>query len=110
MSRHLKRMRRIYAARRQTFRDKCEAHLAGKLTLLAGEAGIQVVGLLHEGLDDRRVAEEALRLGVNVSPLSKHFRHGHPIQGLVLGYAACDENQMEQGILRLKRAIERASA
>jgi GntR family transcriptional regulator/MocR family aminotransferase len=108
MTRHLKRMRRIYAARRQRFRDLCELHLAGKLTLLSGEAGIQVAGFLHEGIDDQRVAEEALRLGINVSPLSKHFRHGLPRQGLVLGYAACDEHQMDQGIQRLKRAIERS--
>jgi len=106
MTRHLKRMRRIYAARRQLFHELCEDALSGRLTLLAGEAGIQVAGFLADGLDDGRVARAAQRRGVNVSSLSKHYRHGAPRQGLVLGYAACDQTQMVSGIRKLGEAIE----
>jgi GntR family transcriptional regulator / MocR family aminotransferase len=106
MSRHLKRMRRIYAGRRQRFRQLCETHLPERLTLLSGESGIQVVGMLARNLDDRQVAEAGQRLGINLAPLSKHFRHGGPKQGLVLGYAACDEGQMTRGIIRLREAID----
>jgi GntR family transcriptional regulator/MocR family aminotransferase len=109
MTRHLKRMRRIYAARRQRFHELTEMNLGGRLTLISREAGIQVVALLREGLDDRRVAEEARRLGINVLPLSKHYRHGHPEQGLVLGYAACDESQTEHGLRKLREAIDRSA-
>jgi GntR family transcriptional regulator/MocR family aminotransferase len=109
MTRHLKRMRRIYASRRQRFRELCEAQLAGRLTLLSGDAGIQVSGYLHESLDDERVGEAARRMGINVSPLSKHYRHGPPRHGLVLGYAACDEHQTELGIRRLREAIDLAT-
>jgi len=107
MTRHLKRMRRIYAARRQRFHELCAAELPGRLTLLSGEAGIQVTGLFEEGLDDRCFAEVALDLGLNVLPLSKHYRHDAPLHGLVLGYAACNEEETEQGIQRLKRVFER---
>ena len=106
MSRHLKRMRRIYAGRRQRFQELCETHLRERLTLLSGESGIQVVGLLARRLDDRRVAEAGQRLGINLAPLSKHFRHRAPRHGLVLGYAACDEGQMTRGIVRLREAID----
>jgi GntR family transcriptional regulator/MocR family aminotransferase len=109
MTRHLKRMRRIYASRRQRFRELCEAQLAGRLTLLSGDAGIQVAGFLHESLDDERVGEAARRMGINVSPLSKHYRHGPPRHGLLLGYAACDEHQTEVGIRRLREAIDLAT-
>jgi GntR family transcriptional regulator/MocR family aminotransferase len=105
MSRHLKRMRRIYAARRQVFYSLCERNIAEHMTLLPAEAGIQVVGHLRTGLSDIRISEAAEKLGVNVSPLSKYYQHETAIQGLVLGYAACDKSQMEHGIRRLERAI-----
>ena len=105
MTRHLKRMRRVYAARRRQFHELCESNLSGRLTLLSGDAGIQVVGILHESLDDNAIAATAEQLGINVSPLSKYYRHGRPTHGLVLGYAACDDNQMRHGIQRLGEAI-----
>ncbi|MDQ0473268.1 rhizopine catabolism transcriptional regulator MocR [Labrys wisconsinensis] len=109
MARHLKRMRRVYAERRLAFQAACEAQLAGRLTLLSGEAGIQVVGFFDQPLDDRRVAEAAQRLGVNVSPLSKHYRQGSPRHGLVLGYAACTAAETEQGMRKLREALDSAS-
>jgi GntR family transcriptional regulator/MocR family aminotransferase len=106
MGHHLKRMRRIYAVRRERFYDLCERHLSGRLTLLQGEVGIQIAGLLAEGYDDLKVSAHAHGLGVNVSPLSKHYYHGAPRHGLLLGYAACDEQQMEQGIRKLAQAFD----
>jgi len=106
MARHLKRMRRIYAARRETFRQLCESELDGRLSLLSGETGIQVAGVLAAGLDDHRVVEAGRRLDLNLSPLSRHFRHGNAAQGLVLGYAACDETLMVKGLRKLRTAIE----
>jgi GntR family transcriptional regulator/MocR family aminotransferase len=105
LSRHLKRMRRIYAGRRQYFYSICASRFAGQMTLLSSEAGIQVVGHLRAGLNDIRIAEAAASRGINVSPLSKYYQKGAPIQGLVLGYAACDELQTEQGVKCLERAI-----
>jgi len=106
MSRHLKRMRRIYASRRQRFHELCENYLPERLTLLPGDAGIQIVGLLAHDLDDRRVADLGRRRGINLSPLSKHYRHAGAVQGLVLGYAACDESQMTRGIRKLRESID----
>ncbi|WP_025659230.1 PLP-dependent aminotransferase family protein [Rhizobium sp. IBUN] len=106
MSRHLKRMRRIYAGRRQFFYWICEERLSDYMQLLNAEAGIQVVGHLRKGLSDIQISEAATRLGINVSPLSKYYQHETPIQGLVLGYAACNKSQTELGIGQLERAFE----
>jgi GntR family transcriptional regulator / MocR family aminotransferase len=67
-----------------------------------------VVGYLGAGLDDRAVADAGRELGLNLSPLSKHFRHGGERSGLVLGYAACDEIQMRLGIRKLREAMDRS--
>lgn len=105
MTRHLKRMRRIYAERRKLFYDLCQTELADHMTLSAAEAGIQVVAWLHERYDDRAVVQCADKLGVNASPLSKYYWSSSG-NGLVLGYAACNKADSEAGIRRLRQAIE----
>ncbi|MDX8491055.1 PLP-dependent aminotransferase family protein [Mesorhizobium sp. VK22B] len=105
MSRHLKRMRRIYAQRRQLFREIVTERLRDEITLSPAEAGIQVVGYLKEGIDDIEVSQAAARRAINVSPLSKYFQNTAATQGLVLGYAACDAAQTRDGVERLAAAI-----
>ncbi|MET3594107.1 GntR family transcriptional regulator/MocR family aminotransferase [Mesorhizobium shonense] len=105
MSRHLKRMRRIYAQRRQLFREIVTERLRDEITLSPAEAGIQVVGYLREGIDDIKVSQAAAKRAINVSPLSKYFQNTAPTQGLVLGYAACDAAQTREGVERLAAAI-----
>lgn len=105
MSRHLKRMRRIYAQRRQLFRDIVAERLGDEIILSPAEAGIQVVGYLRPGIDDIEVSQAAARRAINVSPLSKYFQNTAPTQGLVLGYAACDAAQTREGVERLAAAI-----
>jgi GntR family transcriptional regulator/MocR family aminotransferase len=105
MSRHLKRMRRIYAQRRQLFREIVSERLRDEITLSPAEAGIQVVGYLRAGIDDIKVSQAAARRAINVSPLSKYFQNTAPTQGLVLGYAACDAAQTRDGVERLAAAI-----
>lgn len=109
MSRHLKRMRRIYAERRKFFCELCETELADHMTLWAAEAGIQIVASLHERCDDRAVVHYADKLGVNASPLSKYYWSSSG-NGLVLGYAACDKAESEAGIQHLRQAIEQVRA
>jgi len=105
MSRHLKRMRRIYAQRRQLFREIVTERLRDEITLSPAEAGIQVVGYLKPGIDDIEVSQAAAKRAINVSPLSKYFQNTAATQGLVLGYAACDAAQTREGVERLAAAI-----
>ncbi|RUT96225.1 PLP-dependent aminotransferase family protein, partial [Mesorhizobium sp. USDA-HM6] len=100
MSRHLKRMRRIYAQRRQLFREIVAERLRDEITLSPAEAGIQVVGYLRPGIDDIKVSQAAAKRAINVSPLSKYFQNTAATQGLVLGYAACDAAQTREGVER----------
>lgn len=105
MSMHLKRMRRIYAARRPVFRALAQEELGQWMTLRPADAGIQFVGDLKKGLDDRLVAAAARRRGFNISPLSMHYRHIKPRSGLVLGYAAINETKMPAAFKELRQAF-----
>ena len=105
MSMHLKRMRKIYSVRRQVFRQHAVRELGEWMTLLPNESGIQFVGELKNGLSDVAVAAAARKRGLNVSPLSMHYRHGQPVSGIVIGYAATDESNMPQAFKLLREAF-----
>ena len=53
-TRHLSRMRRLYAERRQYFLDAAERHLGAWLDFHGTESGIQLVGLFRDECDDAR--------------------------------------------------------
>lgn len=101
MARHLSRMRRLYAQRRKFFSEICKEKFGKDLTLVNGGAGIQIVGLLSDGKDDVAIAVQAQKKGINLSPLSKYYRHSVPRQGFVLGYAASDERTTKAALQKL---------
>ena len=108
MSTHLRRMRRIYAARRDVF---LQARRGPPRRL----ADASTDRCRHP--DRRRVAGWAStiapsprrprRRGINVSPLSIHYRHAEPQSGLVMGYAATDEAAMPHGFRLLAGGASR---
>ena len=104
-TRHLRRMRRLYAARRQYFMDICEDYLGPWLQLRRTESGIQLVGLFHQDHDDRVVARAALEQGINVSPLSIQYRHSNIQRGLVMGFAAADEKTTKKAMAKLRDVL-----
>ena len=102
LTRHLRRMRRLYAVRRQYFMELCDDYLGQWLRLRRTESGIQLVGLFHSNLDDRAIAIAARARGVNVSPLSIQYRHGQAQRGLVMGFAAADEKTTLKAMTKLR--------
>jgi GntR family transcriptional regulator / MocR family aminotransferase len=110
MAHHLRRTRRLYAARREMFQGLCRASFSEWLHIVPSDSGIQMVGLLAEGLDDHAVTAEARARGMNISPLSMQYRHGSQSQGLVLGYAGANEATMRKGIVMLEEAQRAATA
>ncbi len=102
LTRHLRRMKRVYAARRQDFLAICARHLSEWLQLRPMESGIQMVAYLQPGLQDRAVAAAAQKQGINVSPLSLQFQHLSAQQGLVLGFTGADAKTTEKCARKLR--------
>ncbi|QBD82919.1 PLP-dependent aminotransferase family protein [Ktedonosporobacter rubrisoli] len=104
--RHLRRMRECYAARRAALITDAHHILAGLLDLQISEAGLHLAGWLPAGSDDQQGAELAAVHGVEVVPFSQLclVPYSHP--GLLLGFAAVNEDAICQGIRQLARALE----
>ncbi len=111
---HLRRMRKLYDARRTALCSIIETHMADLVTIESAEAGMHLLARFTETLrkktTDTEVVERAREAGISVTPLSAFHYSGNThaannAQGLLLGYAAVKEDDMEKAILKLKDAI-----
>ena len=107
---HLRRMRRLYAARQQALLAAASRHLGGLLDLAPDEAGMHLVATLTPDLaarmDDTTATERAAGVGIATTALSSFYMGEGRRQGLLLGYAAVPEAQMDAAVARLARALD----
>ncbi|HEY9230968.1 MAG TPA: PLP-dependent aminotransferase family protein [Blastocatellia bacterium] len=104
-TRHIRRMRTLYAERQNLLVEAARRELAGLIEVQPHDAGIHLVGWLRDGIDDQRAQEEAARQNVEapaLSAFSMKYRHR---AGLMLGYAGYSEREIRVGVRRLATAL-----
>lgn len=104
-ARHQRRMRTLYATRREALLTAISQECGPLLTAQPPEAGMHLVGWLPPGVADAEVEQRARQHGVEVMALSSLSRQPLPRGGLVLGYAACSEREMQAGVCVLAEVI-----
>ncbi len=104
-TRHIRRMRGLYAERRGTLLRAAQDELAGLLELQAPETGMHMVGWLPAGVDERSAARQASAQQVETLPLSTFSLKPPRRSGLLLGYAAINEHEINDGARRLAAAL-----
>jgi GntR family transcriptional regulator/MocR family aminotransferase len=109
LDRHLRRMRLRYRRRRDVLLDALAKELP-EVEVRGIAAGLHLVAVLPDGLDERRVLAEARARGVGLSGLGEHAVEKRPEQALLLGYAVSREPTIRAGVRRLAEAVEAASA
>ncbi|MDP6345475.1 MAG: PLP-dependent aminotransferase family protein, partial [Alphaproteobacteria bacterium] len=106
---HVRRMRRLYAARQKALLAAAERYLAPFLQVAPDEAGMHLIAwpteALSRRLNDVQAAERAGAADVTVLPLSTSHAGRATRQGLMLGYAAHDEGVIEAAARRLGGAL-----
>ncbi len=107
---HLRRMRRLYAARQEALLEAGRRHLDGLLELTPDAAGMHLVAGLAPQLaaeaDDGTCARTALAHGIAAPALSAYYQGPPDRQGLLLGYAAVPEPEIDRAAQRLAKALE----
>jgi GntR family transcriptional regulator/MocR family aminotransferase len=100
--RHLRRMRRLYRARRDALLHALAAELP-EATVHGVAAGLHVVVLLPEPLDEHAWLAAALRRGVQAPGMAPNrFAPGPP--GAILGYASLPEPALRHAVALLAEA------
>lgn len=105
-TRHIGRMLQLYRRRQAALVDGLRRAFGERLDLEIPQCGIQLFAWLPPGLDDRMAARAAAAKGVEVALLSRFCLEPPRRGGLVLGYAAFDEEAIEEGSGRLSAALE----
>lgn len=106
LARHLRKTRAIYDERRLAFLEEAKI-LADMLMFGPATAGMHVTGIFKDSktrtVDDRAVAAECARGGVEVHPLSKYgaIERG----GLVFGFAGAARAAARSGLEIVRQAI-----
>jgi GntR family transcriptional regulator / MocR family aminotransferase len=104
-SRHIRKMRTIYAERRRVLVQEIERTFGDSCTIVGADAGMHVTVLMRGPLQDQEVAAKAMRRKVLVSPLSLAYAGHAPQQGFVLGFGNADVAQIPGSVLLLKQCL-----
>jgi GntR family transcriptional regulator/MocR family aminotransferase len=102
MARHVRRMRGIYAGRREALLGGLRA-FSRWLEPIPSVAGLHLSAYANDSVDIDALASIARQHEVGVSPI-RGFYFGRPArQGLALGYGAIDERSIVEACARLAR-------
>jgi GntR family transcriptional regulator/MocR family aminotransferase len=106
---HLRRQRRRYKARQELLLKAARRHLGGLLEVGADSGGMHLIGYLHPDLagrmDDQEASRRAAAAGIAAPPLSSHWMEQAKRQGLLLGYTALPERQIDAVVARLAKTL-----
>ena len=107
IDRHLRRTRRIYAARRDVLIDALAKHFPDA-TIAGAAAGLHLVLWLPEDVDEHAIADEAARRALAIYTLHRDFAVTAPYPpALLLGYGMIAEPAIPHAIAQLAAAAGR---
>lgn len=103
LGRHVRRMRRVYEARRDSLLRAIEQHAGGRLRPLPSAAGLHVSAMLAPPLDAGIIAQRAAAAGIAVEPLDRSGRRHPRYNGLTFGLGLIGDEQVAAGIRALAK-------
>lgn len=106
-SRHLKKMRLLYAERRAITQRVFQEVVGDRIRIDLRPGGLHMLAQLADHEDDVLIANRARELGLAMHPLSRWYINAKPLQGLLLGFAnVIDEKDARRIAIKLKQAME----
>jgi GntR family transcriptional regulator/MocR family aminotransferase len=106
LGRHLRKMRHLYAERRAAMLEALDQTLGGRVEIVGGKSGFEVVALLPPGQDDRAICRAAREARLEPLPLSKYAVRPLERGGLLLGFAAVSAARTARAVPTLARILE----
>jgi GntR family transcriptional regulator/MocR family aminotransferase len=104
--RHLRRMRKHYFTKQQQLHRSLTEHLP-ELIRIPNQGGMHDTFIIDPtlGLSDVEIVEAAKQQGFGFRALSTYYRTSAPPNGLVMGFAGCDLEQIPESALLLNKLI-----
>ena len=102
---HIKRMRRVYAERREVFIKQFDKLLGDRFTLQVPEGGLNMVAWLKREEDLPAISRVTREIGVKPSPLSFHCIRATPKPAFVFGFAGWTPAQIRESLIKLASSL-----
>jgi GntR family transcriptional regulator/MocR family aminotransferase len=102
---HIKRMRRLYADRREFFIKEFNKLLGDHFILQIPEAGLNFVAWLRREADFARVAHVRAAIGIKPSSLSFYCIQAKLKPAFVFGFAAWTPAQIRESLVKLAASL-----
>jgi GntR family transcriptional regulator/MocR family aminotransferase len=103
---HIRRMRRIYAARREALIAALKPADGRLFTIDASPAGLMLLLTLPEGRNDDAAVARLAAHGIEAQTLSSHFAGRRRRQGLLLSFAGFSEKNLKTAAQRLIEVLQ----
>lgn len=102
---HIRKLRRIYHGRRDHLVEALERQLGNVLSVAVPPGGVQLVARLRGRAGDKTAARRLIEAGVEVRALSS-LALGRPCDyGLLLGFAAWQEREIDTAVRAMVKVI-----
>jgi GntR family transcriptional regulator/MocR family aminotransferase len=103
---HIRRMRRIYAARRRALIEALKPGEGRLYHVDASPAGLMLLLRLPPGASDEEALRKLERRGIEAQSLSSHYAGRNRGQGLLLSFAGFSENDLQKAARELIAALD----
>ncbi len=106
LDKHIRRMKSIYARRRQVLVDSLKTYLGEDATVAGDIAGLSLLVTIDD-IDDEELVEEAAAEGLMLTSTKSFYTRSSRAGEFLLGYGNMPESQIDVGIKRLRSVIRR---
>ena len=108
LSRHLQKMRELYAGRLSVLHKAVQEYLSGIVEVRNDHCGLYTAAMLKNGMSSADAETLATEAGVDALSLDRFTFSAPDPRGLLLGFAAFNGIELRDGVRRLARALESA--
>ncbi|WP_245890101.1 MocR-like pyridoxine biosynthesis transcription factor PdxR [Rummeliibacillus pycnus] len=100
---HLSKMRTLYRKKQQALIAAIKTHLSDKFEIIGEKAGLHIILKLPDYISEEEAIEKAISVGVQIYPSSNSYVGPPTQQMVIIGYGGLTFEEIEEGILRLKK-------
>lgn len=102
---HLRRMKKLYQARRAFLADWIERELDDHLTVMPSDGGLHICVIFKQQRNDITFAQKLSENGVTVRPLSPFYKREKKQYGMVMGFAGYGEEELAKALGIVKKYL-----
>lgn len=107
-TKHIRKMRVVYSKRRDWLKKLIAKYLGENyLAEVDSHAGLHLVLYFVNPVDDVQVCTQLFEEGILAKPLSKYYAGKVARRGLLLGYAAVEESDMQEYFFRMLHILKK---